>query len=292
MSILAALGGAKGISKIAGTVLSGLGIFQGIASGKRSRRESDRNYNLAREQFAYQQHANQLTRDREDNAVQRKMADMQAAGLHPTLAVGGGGAGAQAMSAGGASGPIPSREMSIMEQAKFGMMIKQMEAEIEYTRAQTAQVRGDTDLNHQRLVNEVEAGRLHIREITQMLERNEIDIKTARAAYEDLRGRMEEGYERHRVYMTRARQDVTHAQERQGWEQERQSRERELHELNTAILANEVRAIVPGMSQAEVESFLRHMRGIGTISLESIRRAARTTDEQTRRIYNLLRNRR
>jgi len=185
MSVLGAIGAAVGI---AGTVV---GAVQGIASSRRSRRESDRSYDLAREQFRkskyqdernfqYQKLSNQLTRDREDNSMQRKVADMKAAGLHPTLAVGG-GAGAQAMGPGGqapaGSAPMPSREMGIMEQAKFGMMIKQMQAENRYINAQVGNVKAQT--------------------------------ANVNAQTDDIKGRGVEGAESHYYEMRRLRHNIT-----------------------------------------------------------------------------------
>ena len=51
-------------------------------------RTNDLNYKLQKEQLAYQKSLQNIMFQREDNAVQRRVADLKAAGLSPTLAAG------------------------------------------------------------------------------------------------------------------------------------------------------------------------------------------------------------
>lgn len=71
-------------------------------------RQADLNYGLQNEAFQYQKQLNATQMEREDSAMRRQMADLQAAGLSPLAAVGGSGAGSAALS----SGAAPQYDMS------------------------------------------------------------------------------------------------------------------------------------------------------------------------------------
>ncbi len=79
-----------------GTVMSGIGnVLGGLATGVSSIigavdqvKTNDLNFKLQKDELAYQKDLQKIMFAREDNAVQRRVADLKAAGLSPTLAAG------------------------------------------------------------------------------------------------------------------------------------------------------------------------------------------------------------
>ena len=106
---------------------------------------------FAKDQFEYQKQQNDLTRQREDNAIQRRQADLKQAGLNPLSAGDSGGANAQTMSgstmAGGSQqGTAPQMEQltgldnifqSVMNIMTQKQNIAQSQTDQEYTKEKT-----------------------------------------------------------------------------------------------------------------------------------------------------------
>lgn len=81
-----------------GTIIGGVGSFaSGIANSIIGSKYAKKNYELARDMANYQKELNRTIMQREDNAVQRRSADIKASGGNPALAymngVSGAGAG-------------------------------------------------------------------------------------------------------------------------------------------------------------------------------------------------------
>lgn len=108
----------------AGAALSaGVGLVQGIT-----------NTVMQAKQFKYQKELNERLMQREDNAVQRRAADMEAAGLSKTLAAGG-AAHTASMSAGSA----PQVDMSAAQRgAEMMMAAIRQKSDIARSTAETA----------------------------------------------------------------------------------------------------------------------------------------------------------
>lgn len=67
---------------------TGLNFGSNLMANNTNHEVANMNYELQREAFEYQKELNQMIMDREDTAVQRRKADLIAAGFHPMLATG------------------------------------------------------------------------------------------------------------------------------------------------------------------------------------------------------------
>ena len=102
---------------------------------------SSKNLKLQKEVFEYQKQAQKTAWEREDNAVQRRVADLRAAGLSPVLAA---GQGAQASGPIQVTAPQYQKNWSIgqaLDKAGAAMALMQGQANIAYTKAQNALIK-------------------------------------------------------------------------------------------------------------------------------------------------------
>lgn len=136
-----------------GSIIGGVGNFaSGIANTVVGSQYSKKNYELARDMANYQKELNRTIMEREDNAVQRRSADIKAAGGNPALAymngISGSGAG------GSVSAPTaPKYDISAIQQgiSQIGSgfsSISQIEANVLSNKYRKAEIeRVDADIS-------------------------------------------------------------------------------------------------------------------------------------------------
>lgn len=140
--------------------LNWVGLGYNIYSGERANdqwvKQQEWENAFAREQFEYNKEMATLNREREDNAVQRRLADLQAAGLHGSLAVGGAAATMPASSnVSPASAGAPPQNHVSMGDILLSSQLAKMRADVSLTQAEASRVRNQTLLdNRQMAVNE------------------------------------------------------------------------------------------------------------------------------------------
>jgi len=138
-----------------------MGLFDSIVNGI----TGGLNYSNEKNNLEWQKEAQRTTWEREDNAVQRRAADMQKAGLSKTLAAGG---AAQASAPISTTAPHlelhPSLDQSISQSAQVAQtamnMIKQ-QADITQTQAQTNLMRNQLGIGKISLANKADERSLY-----------------------------------------------------------------------------------------------------------------------------------
>lgn len=106
-------------SAIHGAIGVTTGVVNSIVGGVQARKARDidnQNLQLQKDAFSWQKEQHELMMQREDTAVQRRVADLEAAGLHPGLAAGSAAASHQA--------PAPSTPQRANRELEVASMVQ------------------------------------------------------------------------------------------------------------------------------------------------------------------------
>lgn len=134
-------------------ILGGLGLFAGISGMMHSQKMDRKNFGLQGQMFEYQKQLQERLMAREDNAYQRKVADLQAAGLSPALALGGGAGAGTVVPTKAPQHPNTNPAQKLQEGLGFALNALQMKADISRTKAEENLI--NQKANQERLRNDL-----------------------------------------------------------------------------------------------------------------------------------------
>lgn len=123
-----------GLSVMNQTTQNLVNAYSAIEASK----NAEKNYNLQKENYDYQKSLQQQIFDREDTAVARRVADLEASGLNKNLAV-----GSSANSGSVVSTTVPQKDMSWINKLKFNLDYISAIEDIKQKRIQTQIMQAD-----------------------------------------------------------------------------------------------------------------------------------------------------
>ena len=118
------------------TGLFGASVVGGLVDTFVGASSASKNYKMQKEALEWQKYAQKTAWQREDNAVQRRVADLKAAGMSPVLVA---GQGAQASGPIQVTAPQYQKNWSLgqaLDKAGMALQLMQGKENIAYTRAQ------------------------------------------------------------------------------------------------------------------------------------------------------------
>lgn len=121
MSFIAGLIVAAAVTAIAGLITSGVNAYSASQDRDQAKEIADDNFGLEKEQFEYEKDLQQTIMDREDNAIQRQVADSRAAGISPLLNM----TGSQSAGAAGVAVNTPQKDSSYLGLPGFASVFSQ-----------------------------------------------------------------------------------------------------------------------------------------------------------------------